>query len=94
MTTTITTTYLPRRNLGIVSKCTLIGAKNIVVYSGKYCVVNTGKKSQSEAFSHCKALNARLPLPNNDAEMNAFFEFSPNETWIDIRDVVSGQNLL
>ena len=99
MSTTITTvtatrtTSLADRNLGIVSKCTLVGAQNIDVYSGKYCVVNKGEMSQSEAFSQCKASNARLPLPKNEAEMAAFLKTSPNNTWIGIRNAVRGRNL-
>ena len=88
--TTTTTTTLAYKNLGIVSKCTLIGAKIIDVYSDNYCVINKGEKSQSEAYSQCKALNARLPLPRNAAEMAAFFKFSQNNTWIGITNTVRG----
>ena len=86
-------TTLANKNLGIVSKCTLIDAQTISVYSGNYCVLNKGEKTQSEAYSQCKALNARLPLPKNDAEMTAFLRSSPNKTWIGITDPVRGQNL-
>ena len=81
-------------NLGVVSKCSLIGGKSIKVFSNKYCVVNIGEKSRSEASLLCKALNARLPLPKNDAETTAFLKISPNQTWIDIRDPVSGRNII
>ena len=91
--TTTTLTTLADRNLGIVSKCTLVGARNIDVYSGKYCVVNKGEKSQSEAYSQCKSSNSRLPLPKNMAEMAAFLKISPNNTWIGIRNSVRGRNL-
>ena len=87
------TTTLADKNLGIVSKCTLNGAKKIDTYTGKYCVVNRGEKSQSEAYSQCKSLNARLPLPKNKAEMAAFLEISPKNTWIGIRTAVRGRNL-
>ena len=92
-TTTITTTTLADKNLGTVSKCTLVDAKKINTYTGKYCVVNRGEKSQSEAYSQCKASNARLPLPKNMAEMAAFLKLSPNKTWIGIKNTVSGRNL-
>ena len=92
-TTTTVTTSLANKNLGIVSKCTLVGAKSIKTYSGKYCVVNKGEKSQSEAYSQCKALNSRLPLPKNQAEMAAFLAISPKNTWIGIRTSVRGRNL-
>ena len=85
---------MANKSLGVVSRCTLIGAKNINVFSEKYCVVNNGVMSQSEASSLCKASNARLPLPKNEAERIAFLKVSPNETWIDIRDAVSGRNIL
>ena len=85
---------MAEKNLGVVSKCTLTGAKTISVSSEKYCVVNNGKKSQPDASSLCKASNARLPLPKNEAEVIAFLKLSPNETWIDIRDAVSGRNIL
>ena len=91
--TTTTTTTLANRNLGIVSKCTLVGAQNINVYGDKYCVVNIGEKSQSEAYSQCRALNARLPLPKSVAEMATFLKISPNSTWIGIRNSVQGRNL-
>ena len=80
--------------LGIVSKCSLVGAQTLDVYTGKYCVVDKGHKSQSEAFLLCKSLNARLPLPRNDDEMAAFLKLSPNKTWIGITDPVRGQNQL
>ena len=86
-------TILADKNLGIVPKCTMSGAKKINVYSGKYCVVNKGEKSQSEAYLQCKSSNARLPLPKNKAEMAAFLKVSPNNTWIDIRNAVRGRNL-
>ena len=74
-------------------KCTLADALNIDVYSGQYCVVNKGEKSQPEAYSQCKASNAQLPLPKNEAEMAAFLKISPNNTWIGIRNAVRGRNL-
>ena len=92
-TTKTTTTTLADKNLGIVSKCTLVGAEKINTYTGKYCVVNRGEKSQSEAYSQCKSLNARLPLPKNKAEMAAFLKISPKNTWIGIRTAVRGRNL-
>ena len=92
-TTTITTT-LADKNLGIVFNCTLVGAERINTNSSKYCVVNKGEKSQSEAYSQCKALNARLPLPKNQAEMAAFMKISPKNTWISIRASVRGRNII
>ena len=86
-------TTLVDKNLGMVSKCSLNGAKILDVHSGKYCVVNKGERSQPEAYSQCKALNARLPLPKNEAETTAFLKVSPNNTWISIRSPVKGRNL-
>ena len=88
-----TTATFANKNLGNVSKCTLIGAKRIDIYSGKYCVVNEGERSQSDAYSQCKELNARLPLPKNQAEMDAFINISPQNTWIGIRTAVRGRKL-
>ena len=88
-----TTTTFANKNLENLSKCTLIGAKRIDIYSGKYCVVNEGERSQSDAYSKCKTLNARLPLPENQAEMTAFLKISPKNTWIGIRNSVKGRNL-
>ena len=79
-------------NLGIVGKCTLVGAQKIDVYGDKYCATSIGEKSQSEAYSQCKASNARLPLPKNVAEMATFLKISPNNTWIGIRNAVRGRN--
>ena len=90
-TTTTTVTILADRNFGLAPKCTMSGAKKINVYSGKYCVVNKGEQSQSEAILQCKASNARLPLPKNEAEMAAFLKLSPNKTWIGIIDPVRGR---
>ena len=92
-TTTTTTTTLADKNLGIVLNCTLVGAERINTNSSKYCVVNIGEKSQSEAYSQCTALNARLPLPKNQAEMTAFAKVFPKKTWIGIRTAVRGRNL-
>ena len=91
--TTTTITTLADINLGLVSKCTLVGAQTVDVYSGKYCVLNKGEMPQSEAYSQCKSSNARLPLPKNKAEMSAFLKISPNSTWIGIRSAVRGRNL-
>ena len=90
---TTTTVTLADKNLGTVSKCTLVGAKRINTYTDKYCVANRGEKSQSEAYSQCRSLNARLPLPKNKDEMAAFLEISAKNTWIGIRTAVRGRNL-
>ena len=42
--------------------------------------------SQLNGIAHCKELNAKLPLPKNERESRAFLRFSPNRTWIDLRD--------
>ena len=93
-TTTTSSTTLANNNLGVVPKCTLVSAQNIAIHSDKYCVVNNGEKSQLEASAQCKASNARLPLPKNEAEMTAFLKLSPKKTWIGISDAVSGRNLV
>ena len=70
----------------------MAGAKSISISSDKYCVVNKGVKTRLEAYSQCKASNARLPLPKNDAEMAAFLKISPKKTWMGITDPVRGQH--
>ena len=74
--------------LGKVSRCTLSNAKTLTVGKSKYCAIDQGYKSQSQAIAHCKTLNARLPLPKSRLELAIFHKAFPNRTWIDIRDPV------
>ena len=59
--------------LGFVSKCTLTGkVHNLKINGHQYCVVDKEKRKHSEAVEICKNLNARLPLPRDQAEAHAF----------------------
>ena len=75
-------------SLGFVTKCTLIGTvKNIKVDGRSYCVVDHGNKKHPEAVEFCKNLNARLPLPRNQAEYVQFRKVSGRSyTNIDARN--------
>ena len=73
--------------LGIVTKCTLVGAvKNINVDGRSYCVVDHGNKKHSDAVEFCRKLNARLPLPRNKQEADEFLKLSPSFTHVDARN--------
>ena len=49
----------------------------IVVEERKYCAVDAGKKTHSQAISHCENLNAGLPLPESETESKAFTKAFP-----------------
>ena len=73
--------------LGIVTKCSLTGdVRNINVGGRSYCVVDHGNKKHPEAVEFCKNLNARLPLPRNQAELDEFRKISPYWTHVDARN--------
>ena len=77
--------------LGVVPKCTLKKAKDFTIApNGRtYCFLRQGKMSQSEAISHCKALNSKLPLPKNNAEVQSFLKVLKRDSqsvWIDLLD--------
>ena len=63
--------------LGLVTKCTLTGiVKNIDVDGRSYCVVDKGRLVHPLAVDTCKQLNARLPLPRNQLELDEFQKIS------------------
>ena len=76
------------RSLGEVPFCTLTDAKQIEVEGRKYCAVNMGVKTQSQAIATCKNLNARLPLPKSEVESSSFLKMFPDRTWLDITNPV------
>ena len=45
---------------------------NITVDDRSYCAINKGKLKHYKALNKCKKLNARLPLPRNRKESDAF----------------------
>ena len=83
-------------SLGVVEKCTLVGNKatfqtvyTFTVGQRKYCLVQKGiGETQSEAMQICKLLNAKLPLPKNKAEYDAFKKYFIVSTWLGISGVL------
>ena len=73
--------------LGLVSNCTLTDDKyfgpvtNIKINGHSYCVVNKGSDKHPQAFETCKKLNARLPLPRNKEEVDAFLKISGSKVY-------------
>ena len=73
--------------LGLVSKCTLNEdklygpVKNMKVDGHSYCVVNKANDKHPRAFETCKKLNARLPLPRNKKEADAFLKISGSKVY-------------
>ena len=71
----------------MVEKCSLIGAKHILIDERIYCVNKNKNMDQTKAVEYCKELNATLPLPASLMEFEAFSNFSsPNKAWIGISD--------
>ena len=71
----------------MVKKCSLQGAKHILVDERMYCANKNGKMNQIRAIDHCKGLNATLPSPVSLLEFEVFSNFSnPHKAWIGIRD--------
>ena len=70
--------FLLGSSLGIVTKCTLSNnVKYINVDGRSYCIVDKGRSfGHSLAFDTCKQLNARLPLPRNQLELDEFRKIS------------------
>ena len=68
-------------------KCTLIGAKHVLVDERIYCINRNGNMNQTRAMQYCKDINATLPLPVSLLEFQAFSNFSrPHKAWIGISD--------
>ena len=68
-------------------KCTLIGAKHVLVDERIYCINRNGNMNQTRAMQYCKDINATLPLPVSLLEFEAFSNFSrPHKAWIGISD--------
>ena len=81
--------------LGFVSKCTLTGkVHNLKINGHQYCVVDKEKRKHPEAVEICKNLNARLPLPRDQAEAHAFMSlkgysmfttsYKPYNVWMNV----------
>ena len=83
---TTSTTSSPIK-LGVVTKCTLtVNVKNINVEGRSYCVIDIGSLKHPKAVETCRKLNARLPLPRNKEESDAFLKISSNWTNVDARN--------
>ena len=77
-------------SLGVVKNCTLTlgqtDVKNINVDGRSYCAVVMGNHKHQAAFEICKKLNARLPLPRNQNEYDAYRKISSGWTHCDARN--------
>ena len=81
--------------LGVVQQCTLTGSIKKIAYDGKtYCMVYHGRKSQDEAITFCKKLNAGLPLPKNKGEEDEFLKITGSHLafWIGLTDSTQSGN--
>ena len=79
--------YLVQRGQKLVRKCTLIGAKHVLVDERIYCINRNGNMNQTRAMQYCKDINATLPLPVSLLEFETFSNFSgPDKAWIGISD--------
>ena len=68
-------------------KCSLSGAKHILVDEQVYCVNKNEIMNQTRAIDYCRKLNATLPLPVSLLEFEVFSIFSgPEKAWIGISD--------
>ena len=71
----------------LVKKCSLGGAKHIIVDERIYCANKYKSMNYTRAVEHCEKLNATLPLPTSLLEFEIFSNFTgPNKVWIDITD--------
>ena len=72
-TSSLPTIYsIQENNLGVVPQCTMMWAKPLTVNNRTYCVKYELRHPQSVAKSMCKAKNAKLPMPTDQAEFLAF----------------------
>ena len=73
-------------NLGTVTKCSLTGAITIKVDTRSYCIKEIGSHSHANAILICKNLNSKLPIPKNQAEVDAFTKHYPDSIWLGLSD--------
>ena len=70
-----------------MKKCSLSGAKYLLVDERIYCASNNQIMNQTKAVEYCNKLNATLPLPVSLLEFEVFSNFSsPEKAWIGISD--------
>ena len=71
---------IQENNLGVVPQCTMMWAKPLTVNNRTYCVKYELRHPQSVAKSMCKAKNAKLPMPKDQAEFLAFRTLAQHKT--------------
>ena len=71
---------IQENNLGVVPQCTMMWAKPLTVNNRTYCVKYELRHPQSVAKSMCKAKNAKLPMPKDQAEFLAFRTLAQDKT--------------
>ena len=70
-----------------MKKCSLSGAKHILVDERIYCANKNEIMNQTRALEYCRERNATLPLPTSLLEFEVFSNFSgPEKAWIGIND--------
>ena len=70
-----------------VRKCSLNGAKYLLIDERIYCANTVVNMNQTRAMEYCEKLNATLPLPVSLLEFEVFSNLSsPHKTWIGISD--------
>ena len=70
-----------------MKKCSLIGAKHILVDERVYCMNKNGVMNQTSAAKYCNEHNATLPLPASLLEFEFLSNFSgPENAWMGIND--------
>ena len=80
-TSSLPTIYsIQENNLGVVPQCTMMWAKPLTVNNRTYCVKYELRHPQSVAKSMCKAKNAKLPMPADQAEFLAFRTLAQDKT--------------
>ena len=70
-----------------MNRCSLSGAKYLLVDERIYCANKNEIMNQTRAREYCRERNATLPLPVSLLEFEVFSNFSgPEKAWIGITD--------
>ena len=62
------------------------GAQSFTVNKRNFCVLKRGRKSQVVGTAECKDLNAKLPIPTSQAEINELRKIYVGWIWLGISD--------
>ena len=62
------------------------GAQSFTVNKRNFCVLKRGRKSQAVGTAECKDLNAKLPIPTSQAEINELRKIYVGWIWLGISD--------